>query len=641
MATQKIRLAPRWMIFLLDLCCGAFAMAFAYLVRFNFSLEEVAEFHLLKIFAVTVSINACLIIALKTYAGVIRYTSIEDTGRILIVNIIVCSILLIIEQIHSNTYGHSLFPISVILIYFICSNFFLLLYRLMVRKIYQQMFAVRRKSVKAILYSAGYEGLLAKKMITENQRSDIKIIAIIEDTEKMIGKILENTSVVRANKANLERLKRDGAELLIIADPFIKKSRLNELVDICLEIGIKVQQVPSSEKWINNQLDVDQLKDINIEQLLEREVINIQNEKVGNDIYGKKILVTGAAGSIGSEIVMQLMLYKPAIIIACDIAESPLHELRLELPKDKAVKTFIGDICDKVRMEQIFEIFAPDMVYHAAAYKHVPLMEENPSSAVLNNVLGTKILAELSVTYGVEKFVMVSTDKAVNPTNVMGASKRIAEIFTQSYYRYLSSVSGIKTTVSENHTKFITTRFGNVLGSNGSVIPLFKKQLEAGGPITVTHPEITRYFMTIPEACRLVLEAGAMGKGGEIFVFDMGEPVKIVDLAKKMIYLSGKQPFTEIDIVYTGLRQGEKLYEELLNNSENVMTTYHEKIMIAKVREHDFACVYNQINELIKLAHKHFIMETVSKMKEIVPEFISNNSIYQRLDSKDGNSNAV
>src|SRR5690606_26435191 len=328
MATQKIRLAPRWMIFLLDLCCGAFAMALAYLLRFNFIIEEVAEFPLLKIFAITLSVNACLIIALKTYAGVIRYTSIEDLGRILTVNIFICSILLTIEQIHSTTSEHTLFPISVILIYFICSNFFLLLYRLIVRKLYQQLFAVRRKSVKAILYSAGYEGLLAKKMISENQRSDIKIISILEDSEKMIGKILENTSVIRANKANLERLKRDGGELLIIADPFIKKTRLNELVDICLEVGIKVQQVPSSEKWINNKLAVEQLKDINIEQLLEREVINIQNDKVGKDIYGKKILVTGAAGSIGSEIVRQRLQFNPAIVIACDIADTPRGEVR-------------------------------------------------------------------------------------------------------------------------------------------------------------------------------------------------------------------------------------------------------------------------------------------------------------------------
>lgn len=642
MATQRIRLAPRWIIFLLDLGCCIVAMSLAFLLRWNFNTTEISHYPLLKILSITVAVNACLLVAFKTYAGIVRYTSVEDTGRILSVNTIVCCILLLIENIYPKEHGTSvLFPNSIVLIYFLCINFLLIVYRLFIKRAFHYLFTVRRKSVKAILYSAGYEGLLAKKMISDNQRSEIKILAFIEDNEKLIGKIIETTSVVRANKYNLEKLKREGAELLIIADPYIRKQRLNDLVDICLELNIRIQQVPSSEKWINNTLEPDQLKDVNIEQLLERDVIKIKNEQVGKEIRGKKVLVTGAAGSIGSEIVRQVLQYNPAIVIACDMAETPLHELRIALPDDAKVKTFIGDICDKVRMEQIFEIYAPDMVYHAAAYKHVPLMEEHPSAAIVNNVLGTKILAELSVSYGVEKFVMVSTDKAVNPTNVMGASKRISEIFTQSYYKYISrsgsaSASAGGGMLPLHNTKFITTRFGNVLGSNGSVIPRFKKQLEEGGPITVTHPEITRYFMTIPEACQLVLEAGVMGKGGEIFVFDMGSPVKIVDLAKKMIRLSGKVPERDIKITYSGLRPGEKLYEELLNNSENTMPTYHEKIMIATVREYDFASVYTQVEELINLAQKHFLMETVGKMKEIVPEFISNNSIYQKLDSKEG-----
>ncbi len=639
MATQRIRLAPRWIIFLLDLFCCVLAMSLAFLLRMNFDLEALNNFPVVKILSITIAVNACLLVAFKTYAGIVRYTSVEDTGRILSVNTIVCLILLLIENIYPKTVTNpsaALFPASVLFIYYLCINFLLIVYRLAIKRIFHYLFSVRRKSIKAVLYSAGYEGLLAKKMISDNQRSEIKIMAFLEDNEKLIGKIIETTSVVRANKANLERLKREGVELLIIADPYIRKQRLNDLVDICLELNLRIQQVPSSEKWINNTLEPDQLKDVNIEQLLERDVIKIKNEQVGKEIRGKKILVTGAAGSIGSEIVRQILHYNPAIIIACDMAETPLHELRLSLPEDAKVKTFIGDICDRVRMEQIFEIYAPDVVYHAAAYKHVPLMEEHPSAAVVNNVLGTKILAELSVGYGVEKFVMVSTDKAVNPTNVMGASKRISEIFIQSYYKYISR-SG-KASLSNNGnlpakvTKFITTRFGNVLGSNGSVIPRFKKQLEEGGPITVTHPEITRYFMTIPEACQLVLEAGAMGKGGEIFVFDMGEPVKIVDLAKKMIRLAGKEPDRDIHITYSGLRPGEKLYEELLNNAENTMPTYHEKIMIATVREYDFASVYTEVDELINLAQKHFLMETVGKMKEIVPEFISNNSVYQKLD---------
>ena len=326
------------------------------------------------------------------------------------------------------------------------------------------------------------------------------------------------------------------------------------------------------------------------------------------------------------------MSFKPAFVVMCDMAESPLHELQLEIEEKHGVKNskaFIGNICDKVRMEQLFEVYNPEIIFHAAAYKHVPLMEANPSLAVINNILGTKIIAELAVNYQVQKFVMVSTDKAVNPTNIMGASKRIAEIFTQSLCKNLQD-----THPSNSYTKFITTRFGNVLGSNGSVIPRFKKQIENGGPITITHPEITRYFMTIPEACQLVIEAGVMGQGGEIFVFDMGKPVKIVDLAKKMIQLSGKIPNVDIQTVFTGLRPGEKLYEELLNNSENTRPTYHEKILIAQVREYDFPLVSNQINELIERAERHYVYESVALMKELVPEFISNNSSYEKLDTK-------
>jgi len=610
-------------------------MSTAFILRFNFNLTEISHYDIRKIAGITIAVNACLLIAFKTYAGIIRYTSVEDTGKILSVNTIVCLIFLLIENIYPKSMdapgSPALFPASVLLIYYLTINFSLILYRLFVKRAYHYLYSARRKSTKAIVYSAGFEGILAKKMISDNQRSDIKIVAFVEDNDRLIGKIIETTSVLRANKSNMERLAREGAELLIIADPFIRKQRLNDLVDICLELNIRVQQVPSSEKWINNTLEPGQLKNVNIEQLLERDVIRIKNEQVGKEIRGKKIVVTGAAGSIGSEIVRQLIQYSPAIIIACDVAETPLHELSLALGQDSKVKTFIGDICDKVRMEQIFEIYAPDIVYHAAAYKHVPLMEEHPSAAILNNVLGTKILSELSVAYNVEKFVMVSTDKAVNPTNVMGASKRVCEIFIQSLYRNIS-MSASRDPKGFRGTKFITTRFGNVLGSNGSVIPLFKKQLEEGGPLKVTHPEITRYFMTIPEACQLVLEAGAMGKGGEIFVFDMGKPVKIVDLARKMIRLAGKEPDRDIAIEFSGLRPGEKLYEELLNNAENTMPTYHEKIMIATVREYDFAVVHNSINELIDLAEKHFLMETVMKIKEIVPEYISNNSIYQKLD---------
>lgn len=640
MASKNIKFTPKWIIFSLDLFCCIASLVFAFYLRFNFEILNIHDnFHIFDVTLVAAVVSACILISFKTYAGLIRYTTMEDMSRILQVNIVISAILIIIQQLYPRNpdTGYSFIPLSVLAIAFICNNFGMIFYRIIVRKVFELYFSPRKKKVKAILYGAGYEGLLAKKMFNENQRSAIKIIGVIEDSIKYIGKIIDNGVIHKANLSTLEKFKKEGVELLIVADPFLRKNRLNELVDMCLELGIKAQMVPPTDKWINDQLDAKQLKNINIEELLERDVINIKNEKVAFEIKGKTVLVTGAAGSIGSEITRILTTYEPALIIACDNAETPLHSLKLSLGEQANVKIHIGDITNKSRMEQIFETYNPDFVYHAAAYKHVPIMEDNPTIAIINNVHGTKILADLSITYGVEKFVMVSTDKAVNPTNVMGASKRIAEIYCQSLNNFNKQKSNdIANTLNKSFktTRFITTRFGNVLGSNGSVIPLFKQQLENGGPLTITHPDITRYFMTIPEACQLVIEAGSMGKGGEIFVFDMGKPVKIVDLARKMISLSGKIPDVDIKISFTGLRQGEKLYEELLNNQENTMPTYHQKILIANVRTYDFQTIVNNINELIKLANQHLNMETVGKMKEIVPEFISNNSIYQSLDKK-------
>lgn len=635
MQISKMQFTPKWIILTLDAVLCAFTLLVAYLLRFNFNAVIVFEsYPLLKVIGLATLVNIALLIFFKIYAGIIRYTSIEDTNRILNFNFTATVAFLLLDVINKYaTSGETLFPLSVAFIYFIGSNFILIFYRIVIKNLFRQLFSVRKKTVKVAIYSAGYDGLMAMKMVSENQRFDMKLIAILEDKLNMIGKYIENIPVIKASQINIEKLQKEGVERLIIADPFIKKQRLNELVDACLELGIRVQEVPSSDKWISNNLDVEQLKDIKIEQLLEREEIKLDNENIVKDVRNKIILVTGAAGSIGSEIVKQLLKYQPTLVIACDNAETALHELRLSLPQSAPVTYFIGDITDKVRMEQIFEIYAPNIIYHAAAYKHVPIMEEHPSVAIKNNVLGTKILSEIAVQYGVHKFVMISTDKAVNPTNVMGASKRIAEIFTQSYNNYLLD-SPLDKGIEISSTKFITTRFGNVLGSNGSVIPYFKKQLRAGGPITVTHPDITRYFMTIPEACQLVLEAGAMGKGGEIFVFDMGNPIKIVDLARKMIKLSGKVPNKDIKIEFTGLRQGEKLYEELLNNKENTIPTYNSKILIAKVREYNFHNISRQIDELINLSNKHFTKETVAKMKTIVPEFISNNSVFESLDKK-------
>lgn len=635
----RIRILPRWIIFVLDLLCVELCLFFSFVLRFNFNLEDVARYDMSMILGFSLALNTILFYLLKSYAGIIRYTNIEDTFRLLIVNSIASvfyfSINFIITQSSKGIY---LFPISVVVINFFITNFTLITYRLLVRYIfkYYQKHNLDRAKTKAAVYDAGENGHQAKKIINDIPNGNLQVVAFIDDVLGKTGKLIENTPIYNSDDASFEKLRNDDVKLLIIANKNIKKEKLNYLVDKCLQYGIKVQQVPPLQQWLDGDLNVDTLKDINIEDLLEREVIRIDNEKIHFELKGKKILVTGAAGSIGSELVRQLLKYKPSLIVMCDNAETPMHNMILELREIASgvnVKPYIGDICDRTRMEHLFEIYNPEVVFHAAAYKHVPIMEDNPSVAVLNNVFGTKTLAELSVANGVEKFVMVSTDKAVNPTNIMGATKRIAEIFTQSYYKYMLSNN---IAIPHNHklTKFVTTRFGNVLGSNGSVIPIFKKQLENGGPITVTHPEITRYFMTIPEACQLVIEAGVMGQGSEIFVFDMGEPVKIADLARKIIRLAGKEPDTDIKIVYTGLRPGEKLYEELLNNSENVVPTYHDKIMIAKVPEYDYAAIKDKVDKLISSAQRHYTLETVGIMKELVPEFTSNNITYESIKTK-------
>jgi len=635
----KIQILPRWIIFLLDLLCVQFCIFASFILRYNFNLEEVSHYHIKLVLGVSLALNMLLFYSLKTYAGIIRYTNIEDTFRILIVNSI-ASLLYIAVNLVTNQY-FLLFPITVVAINFFIINFVLISYRLLVRYGFKSFKfnkgEIEKIKIKAAVYNTSEHGVLTKKIMNELPNGDVQVVAFLDDVLGKSGKMMEGIPIYGTDDGSLKKLVQEGVELLIVANKSYSKEKLNELVDACLLHSIRVQQVPPMQEWLNGKLDTEQLKDINIEDLLEREVIIINNEKIYSQIKGKKILVTGSAGSIGSELVRQLINYRPSLLILCDKAESPLHELQLEIQENNKhvnIKPYIGDICDIVRMEHLFEVYNPDIVFHAAAYKHVPLMEDHPSVAIINNVLGTKILAELSVANNVEKFVLISTDKAVNPTNIMGTSKRIAEIFIQSYYKHLTKnhiTSGRK--ASDAPTCFITTRFGNVLGSNGSVIPRFKQQLAKGGPITVTHPEITRYFMTIPESCQLVIEAGVMGQGGEIFVFDMGQPVKIADLARKMIRLAGKEPDNDIEIVFTGLRPGEKLFEELLNDSENVMPTYHEKIMIARVREYDFAHVGEKIGKLIASAKRHYTLETVAQMKELVPEYTSNNSIYQNKDA--------
>ncbi|UPK72745.1 polysaccharide biosynthesis protein [Chitinophaga filiformis] len=613
-------------------------MSLSFLLRLNFDLEDFGRYPMQDIVLVVVSVNLLLSLLFRTYTGIVRYTSMADIGRISCVSLISAVIYYYINVAAVTYTAENMIPLSVITINFFINTFFLLSYRLFVKwafRYYSRYGGINK--TKAVIYNAGHSGLMVRKAISEDQTGNIRVSGFLDDKLTRAGKRLDGLPIFATSRSSLERLmKQEKVRLLIVAEEAPDAQVLNDLVDNCIALNIKVQKVLPVHKWINAEWSPAKLQDIKIEDLLDRSVISINNEQVSREARGKAILVTGAAGSIGSELVRQLVKLEPAVVVMCDKAESPLHELELEMAEmapNTPVVPYIANICDRIRMQQLFEVYEPSVVYHAAAYKHVPMMEKNPSVAVLNNVMGTKMLAELSVEFGVEKFVMISTDKAVNPTNIMGASKRIAEIFIQSYnnhvnrqYKKSGPVYGMPP------TRFITTRFGNVLGSNGSVIPRFKQQLEKGGPLTVTHPDITRYFMTIPEACQLVLEAGAMGQGGEIFVFDMGQPVKIADLANKMIRMSGREPGKDIQVVFTGLRPGEKLFEELLNNAENTLSTYHEKIMIARVREYDFVEVNEHVEKLIASAQKHYITPTVVLMKQLVPEFISKNSAYEQLD---------
>jgi len=482
-----------------------------------------------------------------------------------------------------------------------------------------------RKNV--MIFGAGELGMITKNTILGK---GYRVLGFIDDNPAKIGKVIEGIEVFPMDEDLDDRIVKKNIEEIIIAIQNVSTQTKRDVIDRCLTFNVRIKDVPTVDRWINGELSISQIKNVNIEDLLGRESIELDNPELEKELKGKCILITGAAGSIGREIVNQCLHYNPSRLIMVDQSETGLYEAELEIINEfgkqaRVIEVLVADITNKKRMEMIFSKFRPEIVFHAAAYKHVPMMENNPFEAVHTNVGGTRTLADLSVQHRVKKFVMVSTDKAVNPTNIMGATKRIAEIYVQSLDAYLKRIEA-------DSTRFITTRFGNVLGSNGSVIPLFKRQIAAGGPITVTHPEITRYFMTISEACSLVLEAGTMGQGGEIFVFDMGKSVKIIDLAKKMIALSGLKENRDIEIVYTGLRDGEKLYEELLNSKENTIPTYHPKIMIGKVREFAHKDIKPQIDLLIEKSQGTDDMDLVLTMKNMVPEYISHASRYEALD---------
>ena len=624
------RFLSRWLVLVFDSLIVLFSFSIATLLRMNFQLSEIdfSIFASQLIFVLGLRLLAFLYF--QSYAGIIRHTSIEDA--ILILKAVFAGSFgaVLVSAVIRNTMGFEhVFNLSasiLIIDFFICL-FWMVILRFFVKSFYESFINQFKPTIGVLIYGAGYTGMLTKNVFQTDRSTNYKILGFIDDNESKIGKTIEGIKVYSLPEV-LDKFvgSNEGLEVIMAINNMSAKSK-RKISDIFLDRGVVVKALPPVDKWVEGEFAMNQIHNVKIEDLLGREVIQMNNKRIGEEISGKVILVTGAAGSIGSEIVRQLIAYFPAKLVLVDQAESALYDLEYELagkvPTNVQLIVNVADVSDTRRVSKIFNNHQPDIIFHAAAYKHVPLMENNPYEAIKTNVIGTRILAELASEVGVEKFVMVSTDKAVNPTNVMGATKRLAEMYTQS----MNQLEGVK-------TKFIATRFGNVLGSNGSVIPLFKKQIERGGPVTVTHPEITRYFMTIPEACELVLEAATMGQGGEVFVFDMGESVKIIDLAKKMITLSGLRVDKDIEIRYTGLRPGEKLYEELLNNDENTLPTHHPKILIAEVNTPSYAYMEvatNDLNQLLSAGDNNAI---VSKIKEIIPEYKSNNSVFETLDKK-------
>ncbi len=615
---------PRWIVLLIDLVIVLAGTAIAYLLRFDFNVphSEVVAFPV--VFSLILGVRLASFLIAKIPWAIVRYMSQRDAVRILITISIGTILFFTLNQITQHISGKYIIPHTIIFIEFLATTFGMVSSRLIYKAMWMEMKNPSREKRSVIIFGAGESGLITKRTLDRDAGTKYKVIAFIDDDVSKHGRKLEGTTIYGSEKLP-ELLKKNDVAQVILSIQTISAARRQEIIELCLENNARVLTVPPVQNWINGELSFRQIRKVRIEELLERDPIELHEDNIRKQLKGKNILVTGAAGSIGSELVRQIAKYEPGLLILLDNAESPLHDLQMELSDSIGKLNFevvIGDIRSKERMENVFKTFRPQLVYHAAAYKHVPMMENNPSESILTNVLGTKITADLAVQYKVEKFVMISTDKAVNPTNVMGASKRIAEIYTQALNNKIGT-----------NTKFITTRFGNVLGSVGSVIPRFRQQIENGGPVTITDPEITRYFMTIPEACRLVLEAGCMGNGGEILIFDMGKSVKIIDLAKKMIQLSGLTLGRDIEIVTTGLRPGEKLYEELLNDKENTLPTHHEKIMIAKVPVYDFEQVSDDLDELVSLFDTQNNMKIVGKMKEMVPEYKSNNSVFEKLDA--------
>ena len=621
------KVLPIWTILLIDVLIIVVSSLLAYALRYDFQSIFLESSTIDKTIVWTVIVNLVFFRVFRTYSNVLRFSSFIDIMRIFVSLTVSYSLLMISSVLLSSYMNVRLAPVSVFFMAYIISFAMMSCSRIVVKMFYELLNFDGSHSANVFIYGAKEAGVNIAKALRVNLRNHYRLRGFIADEPELINKVMMGVKVFPNDETLIDVLSDRDVHAIIISPAKMEELKRSDMTDRLLAHNIKLMTAPPLSEWSGQTLNRTQLKEIQIEDLLQRNPIEIDIHKVASHLEGKRVMITGAAGSIGSEIMRQVASFNPYKLILIDQAETPLHDIRLELQdcwRDIDAETIIADISNPTRMEDIFREYRPQYIFHAAAYKHVPMMEDNVSESIQINVYGTRTIADLAVKYGAEKFVMISTDKAVNPTNVMGCSKRICEIYVQSLARKLQQNGGYV-------TQFITTRFGNVLGSNGSVIPRFRDQIQRGGPVTVTHPEIIRYFMTIPEACRLVLEAGSRGNGCEIDIFDMGKPVKIVDLAKRMISLSGR---TDVKIEFTGLRHGEKLYEELLNVKELTKPTYHDKIMIATVREYDYDEVKERIQKLIDVSYTYDQMKIVSAMKDIVPEFISKNSCFEALDKK-------
>ena len=621
------KVLPIWTILLIDVLIIVVSSLLAYALRYDFRSIFLESSTIDKTIVWTVIVNLVFFRVFRTYSNVLRFSSFIDIMRIFVSLTVSYALLMISSVLLASYLDIRLAPVSVLFMAYIISFAIMSCSRIVVKMFYELLNFDGSHSANVFIYGAKEAGVNIAKALRVNLRNHYRLRGFIADEPELINKVMMGVKVFPNDESLIDVLNDRDVHTIIISPAKMEELKKSDMADRLLAHNIKLMTAPPLSEWSGQTLNRTQLKEIQIEDLLQRDPIEIDIHKVASHLEGKRVMITGAAGSIGSEIMRQVASFNPYKLILVDQAETPLHDIRLELQdrwRDIDAETIIADISNATGMEDIFKEYQPQYIFHAAAYKHVPMMEDNVSESIQINVFGTRTLADLAVKYGAEKFVMISTDKAVNPTNVMGCSKRICEIYVQSLAKKLQEKGG-------HVTQFITTRFGNVLGSNGSVIPRFRDQIQRGGPVTVTHPEIIRYFMTIPEACRLVLEAGSMGNGGEIYIFDMGKPVKIVDLAKRMISLSGR---TDVKIEFTGLRHGEKLYEELLNVKELTKPTYHEKIMIATVREYDYDEVKQRIQKLIEVSYTYDHMQIVAAMKDIVPEFISKNSCFEALDKK-------